>query len=52
MQIASRACVPETARVALSGEAETLLASEEMRRAYLGSAVRAGAAGASQARVQ
>jgi branched-chain amino acid transport system ATP-binding protein len=40
LQIASRAYVLETGRVALSGEAATLLASEEMRRAYLGSAVR------------
>jgi branched-chain amino acid transport system ATP-binding protein len=40
LQIASRAYVLETGRVALSGEAKTLLASEEMRRAYLGSAVR------------
>jgi branched-chain amino acid transport system ATP-binding protein len=40
LQIASRAYVLETGRVALSGDAATLLASEEMRRAYLGSAVR------------
>jgi branched-chain amino acid transport system ATP-binding protein len=40
LQIASRAYVLETGRVALSGDASTLLASEEMRRAYLGSAVR------------
>ena len=40
LQIASRAYVLETGRVALSGAATTLLASEEMRRAYLGSAVR------------
>jgi branched-chain amino acid transport system ATP-binding protein len=40
LQIASRAYVLETGRVALSGAASTLLASEEMRRAYLGSAVR------------
>ena len=40
LQIASRAYVLETGRVALSGEAATLLASEEMRAAYLGSAVR------------
>ena len=40
LQIASRAYVLETGRVALSGEAAALLASEEMRRAYLGSAVR------------
>jgi len=41
LQIADRAYVLETGRVALSGEARTLLESEEMRRAYLGSAVRA-----------
>jgi len=40
LQIASRAYVLETGRVALSGNAGTLLASEEMRRAYLGSAGR------------
>ncbi len=40
LQIASRAYVLETGRVALSGDAATLLASEEMRAAYLGSAVR------------
>jgi branched-chain amino acid transport system ATP-binding protein len=40
LQIASRAYVLETGRVALSGDASTLLASEEMRAAYLGSAVR------------
>jgi branched-chain amino acid transport system ATP-binding protein len=40
LQIASRAYVLETGRVALSGDAHKLLASEEMRRAYLGSAVR------------
>ncbi len=40
LQIASRAYVLETGRVALSGAAATLLASEEMRRAYLGGAVR------------
>jgi branched-chain amino acid transport system ATP-binding protein len=40
LQIASRAYVLETGRVALSGDAATLLVSEEMRRAYLGSAVR------------
>jgi branched-chain amino acid transport system ATP-binding protein len=40
LQIASRAYVLETGRVALSGAAAELLASEEMRRAYLGSAVR------------
>jgi branched-chain amino acid transport system ATP-binding protein len=43
LQIASRAYVLETGRVALSGAAATLLASEEMRRAYLGSAVRVSA---------
>ena len=41
LQISDRAYVLETGRVALSGEARTLLESEEMRRAYLGSAVRA-----------
>jgi len=40
LQIASRAYVLETGRVALSGDASALLQSEEMRRAYLGSAVR------------
>ena len=40
LQIASRAYVLETGRVALSGDSATLLASEEMRAAYLGSAVR------------
>ena len=40
LQIAARAYVLETGRVALSGEAKMLLASEEMRAAYLGSAVR------------
>jgi branched-chain amino acid transport system ATP-binding protein len=40
LQIAARAYVLETGRVALSGEAKTLLTSEEMRAAYLGSAVR------------
>jgi branched-chain amino acid transport system ATP-binding protein len=44
LQIAARAYVLETGRVALSGDAATLLASEEMRRAYLGSAVRVPAA--------
>jgi branched-chain amino acid transport system ATP-binding protein len=44
LQIASRAYVLETGRVALSGDARTLLASEEMRRAYLGGAVRVEAA--------
>ena len=43
LQIASRAYVLETGRVALSGAASELLASEEMRRAYLGSAVRVAA---------
>jgi branched-chain amino acid transport system ATP-binding protein len=43
LQIAARAYVLETGRVALSGEAKTLLASEEMRAAYLGSAVRVAA---------
>ena len=45
LQIAGRAYVLETGRVALSGDAHRLLASEEMRRAYLGSAVRVEAAG-------
>ncbi|GAC1584505.1 MAG: ABC transporter ATP-binding protein [Candidatus Elarobacter sp.] len=40
LQIASRAYVLETGRVALSGAASDLLQSDEMRRAYLGSAVR------------
>lgn len=40
LQIAQRAYVLETGRVALSGNATALLANEEMRRAYLGSAVR------------
>jgi branched-chain amino acid transport system ATP-binding protein len=40
LQIARRAYVLETGRVALSGEAAALLANEDMRRAYLGSAVR------------
>ena len=40
LQIASRAYVLETGRVALSGAASDLLKSEEMRAAYLGSAVR------------
>ncbi|HYZ15913.1 MAG TPA: ABC transporter ATP-binding protein [Candidatus Acidoferrum sp.] len=40
LQIAQRAYVLETGRVALSGEAATLAADEQMRRAYLGSAVR------------
>ena len=40
LQIARRAYVLETGRVALSGDASTLLQSEEMRAAYLGSAVR------------
>ena len=40
LQIADRAYVLETGRVALAGPAAELLRSEEMRRAYLGSAVR------------
>ena len=40
LQIATRAYVLETGRVALSGPAADLLKSDEMRRAYLGSAVR------------
>jgi branched-chain amino acid transport system ATP-binding protein len=40
LQIANRAYVLETGRVVLSGQAADLLASDEMRRAYLGSAVR------------
>jgi branched-chain amino acid transport system ATP-binding protein len=40
LQIATRAYVLETGRVALSGAASDLLKSDEMRRAYLGSAVR------------
>ena len=40
LQIAARAYVLETGRVALSGAASDLLKSDEMRRAYLGSAVR------------
>ncbi|MBV8369322.1 MAG: ABC transporter ATP-binding protein [Candidatus Eremiobacteraeota bacterium] len=44
LQIASRAYVLETGRVALSGAASELLKSDEMRRAYLGSAVRVAAA--------
>ncbi|HEX3467659.1 MAG TPA: ABC transporter ATP-binding protein [Candidatus Elarobacter sp.] len=40
LQIASRAYVLESGRVALSGAAADLLTSDEMRRAYLGSAVR------------
>jgi branched-chain amino acid transport system ATP-binding protein len=40
LQIASRAYVLETGRVALSGPSATLLESDEMRAAYLGSAVR------------
>ncbi|MBV8355961.1 MAG: ATP-binding cassette domain-containing protein, partial [Candidatus Eremiobacteraeota bacterium] len=42
LQIADRAYVLESGRIVLSGEARSLLESEEMRRAYLGSAVRAG----------
>ncbi|HEV3088342.1 MAG TPA: ABC transporter ATP-binding protein [Candidatus Elarobacter sp.] len=44
LQIAARAYVLETGRVALSGAASDLLKSDEMRRAYLGSAVRVAAA--------
>jgi branched-chain amino acid transport system ATP-binding protein len=40
LQIADRAYVLETGRIALSGSARTLLESDDMRRAYLGSAVR------------
>jgi branched-chain amino acid transport system ATP-binding protein len=40
LQIANRAYVLESGRVVLSGPAGELLASDEMRRAYLGSAVR------------
>jgi branched-chain amino acid transport system ATP-binding protein len=40
LQIANRAYVLESGRVVLSGQASELLASDEMRRAYLGSAVR------------
>jgi branched-chain amino acid transport system ATP-binding protein len=40
LQIATRAYVLETGGVALSGPASELLKSDEMRRAYLGSAVR------------
>jgi branched-chain amino acid transport system ATP-binding protein len=43
LQIARRAYVLETGRVVLSGEAGTLLQSEAMRAAYLGSAVRVAA---------
>jgi branched-chain amino acid transport system ATP-binding protein len=43
LQIARRAYVLETGRVALSGDASTLLQSEEMRAAYLGGAVRVAA---------
>jgi len=43
LQIAQRAYVLETGRVALQGEARDLLANEEMQRAYLGSAVRVAA---------
>ena len=39
LKIASRAYVLENGRVALSGPATELLASEEMRRAYLGSTI-------------
>jgi branched-chain amino acid transport system ATP-binding protein len=44
LQIARRAYVLETGRVVLSGDASTLLQSEEMRAAYLGSAVRVASA--------
>ena len=47
LQIASRAYVLESGRVALRGNAADLLRSDEMRRAYLGSAVRVPAAEAS-----
>ncbi|HMD03283.1 MAG TPA: ABC transporter ATP-binding protein [Candidatus Baltobacteraceae bacterium] len=40
LQLADRAYVLETGRVVLSGPAHELLANPEMRRAYLGSAVR------------
>ena len=40
LQIADRAYVLETGRVVLAGPAKDLLQSDEMRRAYLGSAVR------------
>ena len=40
LQIADRAYVLETGTIALSGRARDLLASEDMRRAYLGGAVR------------
>jgi branched-chain amino acid transport system ATP-binding protein len=43
LQIAQRAYVLETGRVALQGPARDLLANEEMQRAYLGSAVRVAA---------
>ncbi|GAC1419877.1 MAG: ABC transporter ATP-binding protein [Candidatus Velthaea sp.] len=39
LQIATRAYVLENGRVALSGPAKDLLASEDMRRAYLGSTI-------------
>jgi branched-chain amino acid transport system ATP-binding protein len=47
-QIATRAYVLETGRVALSGAASDLLKSDEMRRAYLGSAVRVDAPAAAR----
>jgi len=43
LQIAQRAYVLESGRVALQGEARALLANAEMQRAYLGSAVRVAA---------
>jgi branched-chain amino acid transport system ATP-binding protein len=46
LQIAARAYVLETGRIALSGAASDLLKSDEMRRAYLGSAVRIAVASA------
>jgi len=36
LQVASRAYVMETGKIVLSGEAATLLASDEVRQAYLG----------------
>jgi branched-chain amino acid transport system ATP-binding protein len=48
LQIATRAYVLETGRVALSGAASDLLKSDEMRRAYLGSAVRVDAPAAAR----
>ncbi len=43
LQVSRRAYVLETGRIALSGQAADLLASEQMRRAYLGSGVRVSA---------